>query len=507
MPSATAKDSRFPFWTWAAVPVLVAAWLRLRGIGEPEPFADEGALILTALDSQVRAVIDPLAQGRPALAWLFSPAGWFPAHALEVARLMSAGAGLATLAALGWILHQVGGRAAALCGLWLWAVMPFAVLHERLALQDPFVASLLAWAVALVVAGSQSAGKQSGWWFFAAGGMFGTACLLKISAVLALPWLGLFYAAVRIQLGRPVFSRQLGFIALGALTPLLCLGRGLALLGHQSAHVESLPDFFAGNYFETALKRLDRWCGWYAGYGGWPLGLLWIGALVRAGRARLRPALGAALGSMLSVLVAALFYNRPFARYVMPDHLPLILFLALAWGSALAVAGRWRPLLLALLAVALARWGFVSRQIGLDPRHAAVPADEIEQYFTGPWSGSGLNEVRHYLTEYADRHRANYLVLTHRFFRPGYYGLLLAGLGDPRLGVVPVTIYSPEELALVRPGLRHVAAGQNVAFFILYEGSLYPPHPWLDAAGSPARRVLEVPHGARDKFTLYQFDP
>jgi hypothetical protein len=51
------------------------------------------------------------------------------------------------------------------------------------------------------------------------------------------------------------------------------------------------------------------------------------------------------------------------------------------------------------------------------------------------------------------------------------------------------------------------AQGQRVAFFILYEGSLYPAYPWLDAPGSPARRVLDVPRGSGEAFTLYQFEP
>ena len=73
-------------------------------------------------------------------------------------------------------------------------------------------------------------------------------------------------------------------------------------------------------------------------------------------------------------------------------------------------------------------------------------------------------------------------------------------------GVVPATIYEPGELAAALPGLRRAAAGQRVAFFLLYEGSLYPAHPWLDAAVSPARRVIEVPRGAGEKFTLYRFE-
>lgn len=503
MSSPTARDSRFPLWVWAALPVLAGGWLRTQHIGAPEPFVDEGALILTALDAPVRAIMEPVAQGRPALLWLFAPAGWWPAHALEVARLMTAGAGLATMAALGWTLHQLAGRTAALCGLWLWAVLPFAVFHERLALQDPFIAALLAWAVALMVRGSRQESATAGGWFAGAGGLFGLACLFKISAALALPWLGLLYLALQ----KPVFSRRLAYIALGALAPLLCLIPTVLQLGDKSTQFGFLPSVSGGNYWQLALQRLQGWCGWYAGYGGWPLGLLVAGALFLAIRARSRLALAAALGSILSILGAALVHGRPFARYVLPDQVPLLLFLALAWGTALALPGRWRAVVAALLVVALGRWGWVSRQIGADPRGAAVPAGEIEQYFTGPWSGSGLNGVRGFLTDYADQHHVTCVVLTHRYFRPGTYGLLLTALADPRIAVVPFTIYEPEELAIARRGVTAAAGGQPAAFFILYEGSLYPAHPWLEAAGRPAQRVHEGPHGSGDKFTLYQFGP
>ena len=152
----------------------------------------------------------------------------------------------------------------------------------------------------------------------------------------------------------------------------------------------------------------------------------------------------------------------------------------------------------------LVRW-----QIGTEPTLAAIPPGEITQYFTGPWSGLGLGKIRSFLAEYADEHHMRCLVLTHRFLRPGCYGLLLAEMGDPSIGVVPYTIYEPAELATALAGLQHAvrAKAQNAALFILYEGSVYPAHPWLDAAGSPARRVLEVPRGPGESFTLYQLTP
>lgn len=507
MPSAPVAPARPPAWLWAAVPLVLAAWLRLRLIGGVEAFVDESGNILTALDPRVRAVIDPLGQGRPMLAWLYAPAGWLPLHALEIARGMTAAAGLVTLAAIGWTLHRLAGCVAALAGMTLWAIMPFAVFHERLALQDPFVAALLAVAAALMTAGSQASPARLPWWSLAAGLFFGLALLCKISAVLALPWLALLYLALQRQATGPIFSRQLAGIGVGLLVPLLGLREDLLKLGAQSTRFESLPSFQAETYWGAAAGRLGTWLDWHAGYGGWPLAVLLIVAIGLAVRARSGLAFAALAGAAVSVLVAALFYNRPFARYMLPDQVPLILFLGLAAGTIPTLKKFWRLALALALFAAAGRWGWVAMRIGTTPTTAPVPAGEIVQYFTGPWSGAGLGEVRRFLREHADRHKVSCLVVTHRFMRPGCYGLMLAERADPRLAALPLTLYDPADLDLARRGLGQAAKHSPTAFFILYEGSLYPAQPWLDAAGSPARRVFETPRGPGEAFTLYQFEP
>lgn len=499
-----ARESTVPAWIWLALPLLAGAWLRLNGIANLEPFTDEGANILTALDPRVRTAFEPLAQGRPWLVFLFRPAGWWPEHALAMARLMSTAAGLLTMGALGWTLHRLGGRRAALAGLWLWAVLPIAVWHERLALQDPSVTALLAGALALLVAGLP-AGR--GWAWFGAGGLFGAAFLLKISAALALPWLGLVYLAIQRTQARPVWDRRLLLLALGALLPVLTLGGDLLRLGSRLGRYDALPTATPGGFPGSALERLATWLGYYSGYGGWPLLLLLAGALVLAARGRRWLALACVGAWVVSLLVATRFYNNTYARYVLPDHLPLILGLALAWGAAPPVSARGRTGVAVVLAAALLRWGLVAAGVGTDPRTAAVPAREIGQYVTGPWSGRGLGEIRAFLDDYADQHHVRCLVLTHRFLRPGCYGLMLAELGDPRIGAVPFTVYEPAELAVAQAGLRQASAGTPVACFLLYEGSLYPAHPWLAAADSPARLVRTVDRGNGETFSLYQLPP
>ena len=509
MRPAQSNPPRIPFLAWSAATILMAAWLRLRNIDVPEPFVDEGANILTALDPRVRIAFEPLAQGRPGLIWLFKPAGWWPEHALIVARMMSAGAGLAAALAIGWILHQLAGRVAALCGMLLWAAMPLAVFHERLALQDSFVTALLAGVVGLFTAGSLSSRLRFNWvWFASAGIAFGIAFILKISAALALPWLAILYFAVRQHASRRWIDRDLLYVALGAMAPLALLGPDVLALGSKLSRYGAVP--LAGNTesVPNLLERAQIWLGYYSGYGGWPLLMLGLSAIIFVciGRSKKNLPLACASGWLVATVVTAVFYNNTYARYTLPDHVPLILFLALAVGWAWTETGKPRYWVPALMIAALAGWSRSSWQINTDATAASIPSTEIAQYFTGPWSGRGVTGIKRFLTRYADTHRVRCMVLTHQFLRPGCYGLMLAELGDPRIGAQPFTIYEPSELAALESAMRKTAASKPVTFFLLYEGSIYPAHPWLNNPTSPARLVHEEPRGDGENFTLYRIE-
>lgn len=505
MPEYAQRHRRILVLLAYALPLAVATWLRGRHLGDLEPFVDEGADILTALDPRVRTAFEPLEQGRPLLAWLYAPAGLFPAHLLLAGRLMAASAGVATAATLGWTLHRLAGRVAALWGLWLWALLPLAVWHERLALQDPFVTTALALTAALLVAAQESPRHQT--WWAGSGLLFGTAFLLKISAVFAAPWLALLYLALRRERGQPVADRRLLWFVLGAAAPVLALGEKLPLLGSKLAKYHALPGTGGTVTAPGLLERLQHWVGWYTGYGGWPLLLLLGLSLLLLGRLPRHRVTAVCLagGWGATLLVSGLLFNNGYARYALPDHLPLVLGLGLVLGTALDTAW-WRVVLPAGL-VAFARWGWVDWPIGSDPAGAPVPSVDVVQYVTGPWSGRGTAEVRRWLGDYADRNQVQCLVLTHRALRPGCYALMLAERGDAHLGVVPQTVYESAELDALRPGLRHVSAGRNVAFFLLYEGALYPAPGWLDQPSAGIRLVHRVDRGSGESFRLYQFEP
>ncbi len=86
---------------------------------------------------------DPLEQGRPWLAYLFKPCAWSATDpTIEIASpRVTVGAGMVTVITLGWILNRLQGQSR-LSGMML-GNNTLAVFHERMALQDPFVTTLL----------------------------------------------------------------------------------------------------------------------------------------------------------------------------------------------------------------------------------------------------------------------------------------------------------------------------------------------------------------------------
>jgi uncharacterized membrane protein len=389
--------------------------------------------------------------------------------------------------------------------MWIWAVLPIAVWHERLALQDPFVTAALASAIAMVTAASRHNARNRSAWLAGAGVCFGVSFLLKISTLLTLPWLGLLYCGIQSHFSRPIFERRVASFIVGAMAPVMTLGPHLLRLGSGLSRYEALPKLESGNVARAAMDRLETWVGWYSGYGGWALFLLLGVALAMTIILRLRLPLVCAVSWALSLVISSFFLNNGYARYTLPDHLPLVFFLGLSLGSARQLT--WRALATAAVAIAIGGWGRVALHIGVNPARAAVPRADIEQYVTGSWSGRGVKEVHRFLVEYADRNNTGSVVLVHRFLRPGCYGMLLTQLADPRVGVVPFTVYTREELSTA-VGLvqRRLQPDSRLAIFLLYEGSLYPAQSWLDQPGAPTRLVFTTNRGNGEHFSLYRVD-
>jgi hypothetical protein len=488
----------------AGAVVVLAAALRFYDLGRLGAFYDEAANILTSVDAGTRRAIGPLAQGRPLLAVMFAPAALAPAHALLIGRGLVAAAGVVTALALGTFLAVSVGRAAALVGMLLWALSPFVLFHERLALQDPVLSMLLMLALAAValsiVPGASRARRLGG--AASAGVLLGVAVLVKVSAVLALPWLALVYAVANRRRGLPILDARAACLGAAALLPLLALGPRILHLGRWLQPAGML----AGSATVGVLDRAWLFLYWYGGYEGVALLALLALALGWCLWAGERWLLLLAAAWLTTLAVCAAVYGRPYARYAHPDHLPLVLFLA--GGLALACRpGARRIAALATAAVvlgALGSWLASDWQIVRAPGTAPVPEDEIHQYVDGTWSGVGLPEVRRLVAAQAGGRDA--VVVTHYYWTPASVGMVFASLGDPRVRVLPHTLGDVETLLHLDAvlGARARATGHPADVFLLFEPPMYGL-PAMLAGIADVSPVAEIERGRGNRFVLLRY--
>ncbi|HVS51770.1 MAG TPA: hypothetical protein VHD62_05390 [Opitutaceae bacterium] len=463
-------------WFFPALGALLVlgAVLRFAMLDRLELFVDEGGHILAPVDADVRRVIDPVGEGKPAMAWFFRTATALPLDPLIAARAMIGFAGLVTAAALAATLFLLGGEVAAAFGAGIWLLLPFTVFHERLALFDPAIATLIALGLLATALGSRPTSPPAArLGACALGGLLaGSAALLKISALATGPWLAVAYFALQRHWRQPLLTARLVVWLAGFLLPTFVLGAIDPHLGYKILHPASPANPVGGFPF----------LAWYAGFGGWPLALLALVALVWATRHRATTALWFGAAWIVSLLVARVVYPEPYARYAHADYLPLAIFLA----SALALAPKriaWSAALVAGLG-----WGFVDAAIVRHPLSAPLPAGEIEQYVSGTWSGDGNAAALAFLEQ-----RAPCVVFVHRYSRPGAYAMLLAARRNPALAVVPLSLEQPRAIEAARAVVAKARAvlGPRVAVYVLAEGAP-PPEPFfLRAGGVPARVAFE----------------
>ncbi len=504
----------------AAVILTIGAWLRLDRIDQLPPFVDEGGHVLAGLEPAVRELIDPIGEGKPGMLWIFAPARAWSSDPLAGARTMSALAGVITAAAIGTTLFIFSGAPAALLGLGLWALFPYAVFHERLALLDPFVACFAACALAAATFASRPGPNAKRLRFSAfAGALLGAACAVKISAVFALVWLALGYTLLQRRLGQPLVDRRCLAFGGGFLVALLPFAGSLPHLGARLAQRGLLPAANAHgvpNSDVTAASAIaghfSSYLRWTFGYGGWPLGLLVAAAVAAALLPGKRRALGFAVAWLTALALGSAVYHQPYARYALADQVPLVVFLGAALALPFSTTGsRFRTSYAAALAITAFVWFQVDGRIARSPQLAPLPAGEIAQYLTGPWSGAGTGDAVQLLTQRAERDRAPIIVFTQRFAKPGAYALMLAARRtDAGFTVVPATFDSPLAVGAMKAAVAKARTllGPRLKVFVLAEGPFLDETVTLQHAGVRTTTVLNrlQPDGLSG-FALLECDP
>jgi hypothetical protein len=328
-------------------------------------------------------------------------------------------------------------------------------------------------------------------------------------------WLALSYVLLQRRLAQPLWDRRCLAFGAGFIAPLLPFAGTLQHLGERLRQRNLLPGTDAHNFLSSVANgiagHLTSYLRWTFGYGGWPLGLLVAAAVAVALLPRERRVLGFAAAGLASLVLAGAVYHQPYARYTLADHVPFVIFL----GAALALpfsaaAPRLRISYAAILAISALVWLRVDWQIARTPQVAPIPADEIAQYLTGPWSGAGSEDAVQLMVQRAGRDHTPVVVFTQRFARPGAYALMLAARRTSGFTVVPATFDSPLAIGAMKAAIAKARTilGPRLAVFVLAESPFLDEAATLQHAGVRTTTVLNRlrPDGVSG-FALIECDP
>jgi len=358
--------------------------------------------------------------------------GLFGTHrtaALEMMRLATALLSLVTMAAVAAGARSLFGRGAALPAALVYALAPFAVFFERMALADPLAAALsalAAWHSVLLARGpSIRKGVLTG--LLVTGAIFAK---LTVAPVLALPVLAAILfgdvpepdfrrASLRVyaralwrrywpvwRLIALVFAIAWIIFGIGAIVSLLQGGRPIVFntyLTDPSARPDALLDRLSGLWERIRLLLTP----------GLAFGVILLVALAigRWTRATLYSLVWLALLWAPSVVLASSLQSRYLLAGV-----PAI---AVLIGGGIARIGRLRAVrrrpglrlvARAATAIALAAWaiGFAlpfDWRASTDPAALTVPRRDSYDYFWGAFNGWGTRGALRYLSEQGERVR------------------------------------------------------------------------------------------------------
>jgi len=398
--------ARWVYWTLAAI-LIFAGILRITNINALPIFLDEGTHIRAGLAAQTGKLdqtgLFALAySGRALQGWLL--AALFnvidPDNLLELARILSAICGLVTVLVCFKLGEKLFSAKAGLLAAGLWAIAPFTVWHERMALVDPLMTSCAAltfyFSLRLIEIETKNRWVILGYTTLLGLSMTlgvltkATALLTILAPVLAvlilshprewskmLPRLGPVYAVFWITT-----------------IPIINLLKGQWLGEYQGGQYTSEPTL---TVLADNLAKVGEWV--YA-YFTLPILMLVTVGLILAFRHSWRISLWLFLLILFPLLAVTLVAGSSFfPRYLLFLLVPLVVLAAGGLDQAMNWLIKWEMASwgLALLTFVCLPALWFNYQTIFSPAESALPAIDQEGYVEGWAAGSGLGEVSNYL--------------------------------------------------------------------------------------------------------------
>lgn len=429
-------------WKWFGVGVVLVVGLgfliRIINLTELAVFADEAIYVrwsqIMASEPTLRFL--PLSDGKqPLYMWTSMFLVRRFSDPLFVGRLVSAVAGLGTILGIGGLSYLLfESKKGALLAMFLWAVSPFAVFFDRMALVDAMLACLTVWTFFLGVLMAKTRRFDMA---ILTGFALGFAGLTKSSAMFAammlpLVWILSGFGKKKERVGRVIWNGFLMLVIYGialGMYNIQRLGPNFHLLSSRTQDYVYPVSHLWQSPMDPLMPYFDRAMEWLVMMG--PSMVLVLGLFALASRKWWREKLILVAWWLVPVVAQAALAKTFTARYVLFTLPPLFVLAGISlenWGRKKLVVGL-------ALGVFVVQAGVFDYKLLTNIEAANLPRSERSGYLEEWTSGIGIYEASEFLKMEAGKSSTQIIVGTE-----GYFGTLPDGLQIYMDGILNVTV-------------------------------------------------------------------
>lgn len=402
--------------------IIIYFALRLPNLTLQPIFADEAIYIRWAqvMKSEPTLRFLPLSDGKtPLFMWVMMPMFKVFDDPLYAGRLLSVLSGFVTLLGvftLGW---RVFGVRTAILGAYLYAIVPYTVFFDRMALVDSMLAAFTVWGLILSLWLLKNPRLDLA---MLLGYLLGGALLVKTPAMMnlfVLPFtlLGFdFKNAKRYDLLRLFFAWTVVIVIAFIMYNALRLGPGFYQLSARNTdYVFSLAELY-GRPFDPFIPHLHDIREWYEKLLGLPFAVALVSGLFFILRDKVRLGIVILLWALIPGLVLTAFLKTFTARYLLFTIPPLLVLAAYGIDSVINRFEKWRILMIPTIVLSFSLSVLPTDYLLLTkPEQASLPKNERRGYFEDWTAGYGLKEVAAFLKQKKLEH-GTIIVGTEGFF-------------------------------------------------------------------------------------------
>ena len=488
-------------------------FLRLKNLTILPIFADEAIYIrwsqVMKAESTLRFL--PLSDGKqPLFMWLLMPVFSFFNDPLFAGRFLSVMAGFGTL--LGIFLLSLGlfrSRVVALLSCLIYALVPFAVFFDRMALVDSLLTMFGVWILFL---GVLLVRYQRIDLAMVTGLVLGGALLTKSPAMFFAFLLPVAAILLPTKSRRNLLASLLKLVGLWLIVYIFAFGAyNILRLGPNFHMIAARNLDYVFSFREILAHPLDPFrphigqvWEWFLVFLGWPLIIAFFGGIIFGARKWPRQTI-LLLSWFFLPLLAQMAIAKVFtARYIFFMIPFLLIFGAIFLNQLIGritklrftAKGQIVVAIVVLVLFLLPSFRF-DCLLFTDPQKLPLPEGERTGYLEQWTSGYGINEVRDYLKQVSQKQHVN-------VGTEGYFGTLPDGLQiyfdkDPKVTVFGVGL----ALSLVPESLKESAAsGEALTYLVVNESR-------MGAKNDPSLElILKIPKAkgekGQDSLLLYQ---